>query len=62
MAGRDGIALVSKDCRFILGESVRDEAVTGCRSSLLQGLITGLITYYVQRALLLSGRPATCLG
>lgn len=51
-----GIALVSKDAGFILGESVRDEAVTVMPFIAFAGLINGLITYYVQRAFMLSGK------
>lgn len=51
-----GIALVSKDAGFILGESVRDEAVTVMPFIAFAGLINGLFTYYVQRAFMLSGK------
>ena len=50
-----GIALVSKDAGFILGESVRAEAVTVMPFIAFSGLINGLITYYVQRAFMFSG-------
>ena len=50
-----GIALVSKDAGFILGESVRAEAVTVMPFIAFAGLINGLLTYYVQRAFMLSG-------
>lgn len=50
-----GIALVSKDAGFILGESVRAEAVTVMPYIAIAGLINGLLTYYVQRAFMLSG-------
>lgn len=51
-----GIALVSKDAGFILGESVRAEAVTVMPFIAFAGLINGLVTYYVQRAFMLSGQ------
>ncbi|MEL6687869.1 MAG: polysaccharide biosynthesis C-terminal domain-containing protein [Pseudomonadota bacterium] len=51
-----GIALVSKDAGFILGESVRAEAVTVMPFIAIAGLINGLLTYYVQRAFMLSGQ------
>ncbi|MEM7729877.1 MAG: lipopolysaccharide biosynthesis protein, partial [Pseudomonadota bacterium] len=51
-----GIALVSKDAGFILGESVRAEAVTVMPFIAFAGLINGLLTYYVQRAFMLSGQ------
>ena len=50
-----GIALVSKDAGFILGESVRLEAVTVMPFIAFSGLLNGLITYYVQRAFMFSG-------
>ena len=50
-----GIALVSKDAGFILGESVRVEAVSVMPFIAFSGLINGLITYYVQRAFMFSG-------
>ena len=54
-----GIALVSKDAGFILGESVRAEAVTVMPFIAVAGLINGLLTYYVQRAFMLSGQTKT---
>lgn len=51
-----GIALVAEDAGFILGESVRDEAVSVMPWIAFAGLINGLITYYVHRAFMLSGR------
>ncbi|MGB6229752.1 MAG: lipopolysaccharide biosynthesis protein [Litorimonas sp.] len=50
-----GIALVAQDAGFILGESVRAEAVTVMPWIAFSALISGLITYYVQRAFMLSG-------
>lgn len=51
-----GIALVAKDAGFILGASVRAEAVTVMPFIAFAGLINGLVTYYVQRAFMLSGQ------
>lgn len=51
-----GIALVSKDAGFILGESVRAEAVTVMPFIAFSGLMSGLVTYYVQRAFMLSSQ------
>lgn len=51
-----GIALVSKDAGFILGESVRVEAVQIMPLIAFAGLMNGIVTYYVQRAFMLSGR------
>lgn len=51
-----GIALVSKDAGFILGENVREQAVTVMPFIAFAGLINGIVTYYVQRAFMLSGQ------
>jgi O-antigen/teichoic acid export membrane protein len=51
-----GIALVSQDAGFILGEGVRDGAVSVMPWIAFAGLINGLMTYYIQRAFMLSGR------
>ncbi len=51
-----GIALVAPDAGFILGEGVRDVAVTIMPGIALAGLINGLMTYYVHRAFMLSGK------
>jgi len=56
MPAAAGIALVSKDAGFILGESVRDPAVTIMPFIAFAGLINGILTYYVQRAFMLSGQ------
>ena len=50
-----GIALVAQDAGFILGESVRAEAISIVPFIAFSGLINGLITYYVQRAFMFSG-------
>ncbi|WP_409431981.1 lipopolysaccharide biosynthesis protein [Litorimonas sp. RW-G-Af-16] len=51
-----GIALVSQDAGFILGESVRAEAVTVMPLIAFAGMINGFMNYYVQRAFMLSGK------
>jgi len=51
-----GIALVSQDAGFILGEGVREGAVTVMPWIAFAGLINGLMTYYVHRAFMLSGQ------
>jgi O-antigen/teichoic acid export membrane protein len=51
-----GIALVSQDAGFILGEGVRDNAVLVMPWIAIAGLINGLMTYYVHRGFMLSGQ------
>ena len=51
-----GIALVSKDAGFILGEGIRENAVMVMPWIALAGLINGFMTYYVHRAFMLSGK------
>jgi|GEM_PF-334879 len=51
-----GIALVAENAGFILGESVREEAVKIMPLIAFAGVFNGLITYYAQRAFMLSGR------
>lgn len=51
-----GIALVSKDAGFILGEGVRDGAVTVMPWIAFAGLINAMMTYYVHRGFMLSGK------
>jgi len=51
-----GIALVAKEFGFILGESVRAEAVTIMPMIAFAGVLNGLISYYAQRAFVLSGK------
>lgn len=53
-----GIALVSKEFGFILGESVRAEAITVMPLIAFAGVLNGLISYYVQRAFMLSGKTS----
>lgn len=51
-----GIALVAPEFGFILGESVREEAVKVMPLIAFAGVFNGLISYYAQRAFMLSGR------
>ena len=51
-----GIALVSKDAGFILGEGVRDGAISVVPWIAFAGLISGYMTYYIHRAFMLSGQ------
>ncbi len=56
MPAATGIALVSKEFGFILGDSVRAEAVTVMPLIAFAGVLNGLISYYAQRAFMLSGK------
>jgi len=47
---------VSQDAGFILGEGVRDGAVTVMPFIAFAGVINGMMTYYVHRAFMLSGK------
>jgi len=51
-----GIALVSKDASFIIGEDLREGAVTVMPWIAFAGLLNGIMTYYVHRAFMLSGK------
>lgn len=51
-----GIALVSKDAGFILGEGVREGAISVMPWIAFAGLISGYMTYYIHRAFMLSGQ------
>jgi len=51
-----GIALVSTDAGFILGEGVRANAMKVMPWIAFAGLINGFMTYYVHRAFMLSGQ------
>lgn len=53
-----GIALVSKEFGFVLGESVRTEAITIMPIIAFSGVLNGLISYYAQRAFMLSGKTS----
>ena len=54
-----GIALISEPAGFILGESVRKEAVMIMPMIAFAAVINGMISYYAQRAFMLSGKPMT---
>ena len=58
MPAATGIALVAKEFGFILGESVRAEAVTVMPMIAFAGVLNGLISYYAQRAFMLSGKTS----
>lgn len=58
MPAATGIALVSKEFGFVLGESVRAEAVSVMPLIAFAGVMNGLISYYAQRAFMLSGRTS----
>ena len=58
MPAATGIALVSKELGFLLGESVRDGAVTIMPLIAFAGVLNGLISYYAQRAFMLSGKTS----
>ena len=51
-----GIALVSKDASFVLGEGVRKGATSVMPWIAFAGLINGYMTYYIHRAFMLSGQ------
>ena len=51
-----GIALVANEFGYLLGESVRAEAVTVMPLIAFAGVLNGLINFYAQRAFMLSGR------
>ena len=54
-----GIALIAEPAGFILGESVRDEAVKIMPLIAFAAVLNGMISYYAQRAFMLSGKPKT---
>jgi len=54
-----GIALISEPAGFILGESVREEAVMIMPMIAFAAVLNGMISYYAQRAFMLSGKPMT---
>ncbi len=53
-----GMALVASDVGFILGEGVRDGAVKIMPLIAFAGVLNGLISYYANRAFMLSGKTA----
>lgn len=50
-----GITLVAKDAGFLLGDSVRENAVMVMPWIAFAGVLNGFINYYIQRAFVLSG-------
>ena len=56
MPAATGIALVAPEFGFILGESVRAEAITIMPLIAFAGVLNGLISYYAQRSFMLSGK------
>lgn len=55
MPAATGIALVAKPAGFMLGESVRDQAVLIMPLIAFAGVLNGMISYYAQRAFMMSG-------
>lgn len=55
MPAATGIALVAEPAGFMLGESVRDQAVTIMPLIAFAGVLNGMISYYAQRAFMMSG-------
>ncbi len=55
MPAATGIALIAEPAGFILGEAVRDEAVKIMPIIAFAGVLNGMISYYAQRAFMLSG-------
>lgn len=58
MPAATGIALVAQEFGFILGESVREQAITVMPLIAFAGVLNGLISYYAQRAFMLSGKTS----
>ena len=56
MPAATGIALVAEPAGFILGESVRPGAVKIMPLIAFAGVLNGMISYYAQRAFMLSGK------
>jgi len=54
-----GIALVAEPAGFVLGESVRAQAVSIMPWIAFAGVMNGFITYYAQRAFMLSRKTGT---
>lgn len=54
-----GIALIAEPAGFILGKSVREEAVMIMPLIAFAAVLNGMISYYAQRAFMLSGKPMT---
>jgi len=56
MPAATGIALVAESAGFIVGESVRAEAIQIMPFIAFSGVLNGLITYYAHRAFMLIGK------
>lgn len=56
MPAATGIALVAEPAGFILGEEVRQGAVKIMPAIAFAGVMNGMISYYAQRAFMLSGK------
>ena len=56
MPAATGIALVANELGFVLGESVREGAVSIMPLIAFAGVLNGLISYYAQRSFMLSGK------
>ncbi len=54
-----GIALIAEPAGFILGESVRAGAVSIMPPIAFAAVLNGMISFYAQRAFMLSGKPMT---
>ncbi|MEP6343164.1 MAG: polysaccharide biosynthesis C-terminal domain-containing protein [Maricaulaceae bacterium] len=54
-----GIALIAEPAGFILGETVREEAVKIMPMIAFAAVLNGMISYYAQRAFMLSRKPKT---
>ena len=58
MPAATGIALVAKEFSFIIGPDIREGAMTIMPMIAFAGVLNGLISYYAQRAFMLSGKTA----
>jgi len=54
-----GIALIAESAGFIIGEGVREGAVKIMAPITFAAVLNGMISYYAQRAFMLSGKPMT---
>ena len=54
-----GIALIAKPAGFIIGQDVREQAVMIMPLIAFAAVLNGMISYYAQRAFMLSGKPMT---
>lgn len=58
MPAATGIALVAKEFSFIIGPNIREEAAAIMPMIAFAGVLNGLISYYAQRAFMLSGKTS----